>query len=75
MFHITEICPDCDTPVWFPTGESRCETCWRVVPMTRRDRRGVARHDGTWGRLPPQLQGHAELLRSLAATASRMRAR
>lgn len=67
MWELTETCPDCRTPVWLPRGDYRCETCWRVVPWTVRDRRGVVRPDGSWGRLPPHLQGHVGLVRALAA--------
>ena len=66
MLQLTDICPDCQTSLAAPSGPQRCETCWRIVQLTRRTAFGGWEAIDAWGRLTPKLQKIDGVVRALA---------
>lgn len=67
MFEVSRVCPDCSTALDAQSGPLRCETCWRLVAMSRRGKSGALELTGRWMRLPPALQQVRGIVEALAA--------
>jgi hypothetical protein len=60
-------CPDCGVSLDARSGPALCETCWLVVPQSRRRADMSLAATGRWMRLPPQLQSVPEILAAVRA--------
>jgi hypothetical protein len=66
MWDLTETCPDCGTAMAAASGPRRCETCWRIVQLTRRAGVHGRVLIDEWARLPPRLQREEMVVRALS---------
>lgn len=66
MWNFGPACPDCDTPIDASSGPTRCETCWRIVQLTRRAGVHGRVLIDEWARLPPRLQREEMVVRALS---------
>lgn len=65
MWKTAGVCPDCNTSVSDLHGPQWCETCWRVVAMSKRDGDGSLQWTGRFMRLPARMQGVPGILEAL----------
>lgn len=65
VMELSDVCPDCRTPLRANSGPRWCETCWRIVPLSVRGLHGIVVPTGRWMRLPPHLQHVTGLVEAL----------
>jgi hypothetical protein len=66
MWGLERVCPDCRTHLDAASGPARCETCWRIVQLTRRTGARSRTLIDEWARLPPRLQREEMVVRALS---------